>query len=160
MQLVHTQPKEITAGDIFANPVDFINDKMKGFALDSEIANERFITRVQALSTVYQQQHHIGFLDGRHGLICHRGIDALFLTRNTAGVDDNEGGLVDPSLTILPVAGQTRQVCYQGIATAGQLIKEGGFADVGAAHQGEHRQHDVSSAPRRRRLSACRHWHR
>ena len=49
---------------------------------------------------------------------------------------------------------------YQRAAAklAGDTVEDGAFADVGAAHQSEHREHGVSFAFRRRRLSVYRRW--
>ena len=131
---------------------------MEGLAFGPQVRDERYVARVQPRATVHQQQDHICLGDSGHRLARHCRIDALFLTRDAAGVDNNKGRLVQPPLTVLPISGQARQIGDQGVSTAGQLIKECGFADVGTAHQGEHGQHGVSFALRRRRLSRHRRW--
>ncbi len=70
------------------------------------MSNQRLVSGLQASPAVNQQQHHISLRDSRHGLARHRSVYTRLFTRDTAGIDDDEAGLFDATLSVLSIAGQ------------------------------------------------------
>ena len=158
MQMINPKLIKITGSDVLTHAIDFIHYQMEGLALGAQMRHQSLVARVQTGAAIHQQQDHVRLGDGCHRLARHCRIDTLFLSRDATGINDDKGCFLQPPLPVLSIAGQTRQIGDQGVPTAGQLVKESGFADIGTAHQGEHGQHDVSFALRRRRLSRHRRW--
>jgi hypothetical protein len=79
---------------------------------------------MQASSAVDQQQHHVGFVDGRHGLLGHGRIDAGLVAGNAPGVDHDKPLLSQFAFTVLPVTGQPRQIRNQRVTGSSELIKQ------------------------------------
>ena len=105
VQLGATQTIEVAGSDIFANPINFIHDQVKGLAALTQISHQTLISRVQACSPVNQEQHNIGFINCEARLIGHRGIDTHFLATDTAGINNNKRRIADLPLTVFSVSG-------------------------------------------------------
>src|SRR5207237_10443829 len=78
------------------------------------------------------------------GLTRHLARQALVRARlEAAGVDGDEAALTRASFAVMAVARHARQVVHDGLAAAGEAVKEGRFADVRAPDQREHRLHSA-----------------
>ena len=99
-----------------------------------------FITEIEPVARVEQQQHGIGFFHGHPHLFCHQAVQTLLRADQAAGIDHQVGPLADLPVTVLAVAGQPGIISDQRIATAGQPVEQSRFADVGPADQRNYRQ--------------------
>ena len=90
-----------------------------GFERSRFTRRSRSGTRLQACATINKQKHNVGFGNGGHGLARHCRIDACFLPGNATGIDDNEPGILDAPLSVLPVPREPRKIGNQCIPTAG-----------------------------------------
>src|SRR5690606_33016461 len=73
-------------------------------------------------------------------------IDALFfVTRDTAGVDDDAVAFVVTGFAIETIAREAGVVRHQRVAAVSQPIEERGFAHVGTADKGQYGSHASSS---------------
>ena len=119
MDQIYAQLIEVAGGNVLSYSVDLVDHQMKGLARCPEVSDQRFITRLQACATIDQQKHNVRFGNGRHGLARHGRIDACFLSGNATGIDDNEPGILDAPLPVLPVPREPRKIGNQCIPTAG-----------------------------------------
>ena len=119
MDQIYAQLIEVAGGNVLSYSVDLVDHQMKGLARCPEVSDQRFITRLQACAAINKQQHNIRFSNGGHGLARHGRIDTRFLAGDATGVDDNEPGILDPPLSVLPIPRQTGKVGNQCIPTAG-----------------------------------------
>jgi len=107
------------------------------------MAGDIFIGGGQTVAAIHQKQDDIRLLDGQHRLGRHGGINALLLAGDTAGIHHHKALAIVVTLAIFAIAGKTGEVGHQGIPAAGKAVEQGGFAHVGAAHQGDNRKHGI-----------------
>ena len=131
-RVTQAQFPEIGHGRVLFQAVGLVDHQPGLFLVDAQVVGNRFVGDVQPGAGIDQEQHDIGFVDGREGLLGHRGIDAFFVTADTAGIDDGVRLSTQHAVTVFTVTGQARKVCHQRIARAGQTVKQRRFAHIGA----------------------------
>ena len=82
----------------------------------------------------------VGLVERYAGLaVDFSGNQGFVVGDDAAGVDDTRDAAVPADLAVDSVAGNSGLVADDGTAGLGELVEEGGFADVGAPADGEER---------------------
>ena len=89
------------------------------------------VGRRAAFARIDDQQHAIGLLDGLEGLLGHQALDAVDGFGKPAGIHDHAAAGAGARVTVLAVAGQSRDVGDQRVARAREHVEQRGFADIG-----------------------------
>ena len=97
----------------------------------------------------------IGFLDREFRLACSQRADAFLLARQSARIDNDEFARAETANAVMTIARQPRQVGDQRVARTRERIEQGGFADIGAADEGDDGKH-VRSIAEMRSADDCR----
>ena len=75
--------------------------------------------------------------DRLFGLLGHFMQDAILGNwLEPSSVNDEEGALAYPALTIMAVAGKSGEIGHQRITRAREAVEQGRFADIGSSHYG------------------------
>jgi hypothetical protein len=117
-------------------------------ALRAEPAGDFLVQRSRPGAGVDQEQSDIGIAHSGDGLRTHparQGVGILILV--AGGVDDPKVEPEQARLTLPPIAGDARPIVDQGELAAHQPVEQGGFADVGPAHDGDGRQSGHGRSP-------------
>ncbi len=132
---------EFGPGDVRVDVVDLVHHQVTALVALAQVLANHLVARGQPGTGVDQEQHDISFLDGQQRLLGHLLVDALLVAGNAAGVDQNVAAPFPLGFAVLTIAGQARQVTDDRVAGAGQAVEQGRLAHVGAAHQGDYRNH-------------------
>jgi hypothetical protein len=96
--------------------------------------------RHQSSPTIEYKNDRIGFINGLLRLARHFIDDAFFCYwLETARIYQKIRAITNSTLAIVAVSGQAGLVGNQGIATACQSVKQGRFADIRTADNGNNR---------------------
>ncbi|MCY1544585.1 hypothetical protein D9M68_804780 [compost metagenome] len=139
--LAHAHGGELGARQVGIEVVDLVDHQEAALVTPAQVLADHLIGGRQAGPRIHHEQHGIGFFDGLQRLLGHLRVDALLVTGDTAGVDDDIGTARPLGLAVLAITGQTGQVADNRVAAFGQAVKKGGLADVRAAHQGNYGNH-------------------
>ena len=139
--LAHTHAGKLGAGQVGVDVVDLVDDQEAALVTATQVLTNHLIGSGQPGAGIHQKQHGIRFFDGLQRLLGHLRVNAFLVTGNTTGVDDDIGSPLPLGLAVLAITGQTRQVADNRVTGLGQAVKQGGLADVRAAHQGNYGNH-------------------
>ncbi len=118
--------------------VDFIDGEEHGFAGAQQEAREIDVGRGELGAAVYDHDDGVGFVESDLGLAVDFGGDeGGVVGDDAAGIDDAGDAAGPVDFTVDAVAGDAGLVAYDGAAGARESVEERGFADVGAADDGE-----------------------
>ena len=96
----------------------------------------QFVLWGHAHTSIHQEHHCIGFIHRLQGLLGHFKQNATVYHRlKTACIHHQIRLITHATMTIMAVTGQTWQIGYQCVFTAGKAIKQGRFADIRSADQ-------------------------
>ena len=94
--------------------------------------------RGELAAPVDDQDDGLGFFEGDAGLAeDFRGDEGFVIGDDAAGVDEARGTAVPLDLAVDAVAGDAGLVADDGAARLGEAVEKGGFAHIGASHDGE-----------------------
>ena len=136
---------ELGGGQVAFQPFALVHHQGHRLAGAAQLGGDGFVAAGEPFAGVHQIEDVIGFVDGAAHLAVHERFDAVAVAADAAGVHHHIGALAHPPEAVFTVAGEAGLVGHQGVAAAGEAVEEGGFADVGPPHQGDHRKHDYSS---------------
>ena len=136
-----TQRTEFRAGDIGINAVDLVRHEKVALVHLAQVFGNHLIARRHASTRIDHEHDSIGLLHGLQGLLRHLGVDAFLIPCQTTGIDDDVGATLPLGLAILAITGQTGIFRHDGVTALGQTVKQGGLANVRAAHQGDYGNH-------------------
>ena len=143
----------VAAGESWATTVgDGTNQRMStnnGGQAAPQLLGDLQVADGTAGLGVDQEQDVVRLLDGAVHLLFHERFHALRLAAEAAGVHQQVRMGAEPADPVLAVAGEARLVGYQCVPAAGQAVEQGGLAHVGAAHQGDDREHGSIRKTRR-----------
>ncbi len=111
-----------------------------------QLAGDVAVAARQAGASVDDEDDRIGLGDRLLGLARHLHREAFLCAwLEAARVDGDETPVAGAPFAVMPVARHARQVVDDGVAAAGQAVKEGRLADVRAPDQRQHRLHGMSA---------------
>ena len=97
-------------------------------------------------AAVDDEDHRIGLGDRLLRLARHLHRQALVRARlEAAGIDGDEAPLARAAFAVMAIARHARQVVDDGVAAAGEAVKEGRLADVRAPDQRQYGLHNPSA---------------
>ena len=99
-------------------PVGFIHHQPGFFLINPQVVGNRLVCGDKAGASVDHKQDDIGFINGSKRLLGHGGVDTLFVTADTAGVDNRIDLIAQHAIAVLAVAGEARKVGHQCITRA------------------------------------------
>jgi hypothetical protein len=119
--------------------VDLVGDEHDRLARAPQQLDDGLIIIGGAHGRVDDEEHGIGQVDGHLGLLGDAQVDARRVDLPAAGVD--EGEVAAGPVTVIgdAVTGHAGHVLDDGLAAADDAVDERGLADVGAAHDRDHR---------------------
>ena len=120
--------------------VGLVEHRIDVFATTAQTRCNLFVTEIESVARVEQQQHSIGFFNRHPHLFCHQAVQTLLRAGQAAGINHQVGPFTHLAVTVLAVAGQPGTIGNQRVATAGQPVEQSRLADVGPANQGNYRQ--------------------
>ena len=134
-EVADAESAEIFGGGFHALRVDFVHGEEEGLAGALEQAGEVEVGGGELGAAIDDHDDGVGFFEGEAGLAEDFGGDLGFVVGDdAAGIDDAGGAALPADFAVDAVAGDAGLVADDGAARAGEAIEEGGFADVGAAH--------------------------
>ena len=138
----------------FAHLVALVHGKNNGLVAAAQHMRHVLVGCGQAVAHVRDHDDAVGGVDGDLCLLTHMGQNALGgLGLDAAGVHQQKLVAVPLAVGKNAVAGNARGILHNGKALAAQLIEQGGFAHVGAAHHCYDRfAHGVSSFLKRGKI--------
>src|SRR5471030_535170 len=139
--VTHAQRSKFGTGHFRVDVIDLVGNHEGTLVALAQVLANHLVGGSETGAGVYQEQHDIGFFDGQQRLLGHLFVHAVFITRDTAGVDQDVGTPLQLCLTVLAITGQTGQVADDSVACPGQAIEQGGLADVRSTHQGDYGNH-------------------
>ena len=120
--------------------VDLVDGEHDGLAAAQQMPGEVEVGRGEFGAAVDDHDDDFGFVERDAGLAVDLGGNEGFVVGDdAAGVDDAGDAAVPADLAIDAVAGDAGLVADDRAAGLGELVEEGGFADVGASADGEER---------------------
>ena len=140
-RIAHAQRAELGAGQVGVDVVDLVGHQEGALVALAQVLANHLVGGAQTGTRIDHEQHGIGFFDGLQGLLGHLRVDAVFVTGNTTGVDHDISAPLPLGLAILAITRQPREIADDGIPSSGQAVEQCGLAHVGAAHQGDYRNH-------------------
>jgi hypothetical protein len=101
------QSQSISIGDHRSHvlTVGLVEHRIDVLAAAAQTRCNLFITEIETVARVEQQQYRIGFCHGHPYLFCHQAVQTLLRADQAAGIDYQVGPLTHPPVTILAVAG-------------------------------------------------------
>ena len=137
-----------------AHLVALVHGKNNGLVAAAQHVRHSLIGCGQAVAHVRDHDDAVGGVNGDLRLLAHVGQNALGgLGLNAAGIHQQKLVAVPLAVGKNAVAGNARGILHNGKALAAQLIEQGGFAHVGAAHHCYDRfAHGVSSFLKRGKI--------
>ena len=119
----------------FAHLVALVHGKNDGLVAAAQHVGHILVRGGQAVAHVHHHDDAVCSVNGDLGLLPHVSQNALgSLWLNTAGVHQQKLVAVPLAVGKNAVAGNARGILHNGKALAAQLVEQGGFAHVGAAH--------------------------
>ena len=95
-----------------------------------------FVHGGKAITSVHEEDDDIGFVNGSARLLIYAVVDLrFFFAQEAAGIDDAAGHIHEARFAVVAVTGEAGCVGDEAVAAAGQGVKQGRFADVGATDQ-------------------------
>ena len=107
MDLLDAQLIEIAGSNVLTHAIYLIDDQVKRLPLGSEMSNQCLIAGLQTSATINQQEHHVGFSNGRHRLARHGDINTRLFSGDTTRINHNEVCFFNAALSVLAIAGQS-----------------------------------------------------
>ena len=137
-----------------AHLVALVHGKNNGLVAAAQHVRHILIGCGQAVAHVRDHDDAVGGVNGDLRLLAHVGQNALgSLWLDAAGIHQQKLVAVPLAVGKNAVAGNARGILHNGKALAAQLIEQGGFAHVGAAHHCYDRfAHGVSSFLKRGKI--------
>ena len=118
-----------------AHLVALVHGQNDGLVAAAQHVGHILIRGGQAVAHVHHHDDAVCSVNGDLGLLPHVGQNALgSLGLNTAGVHQQEVMAVPLAVGKNAVTGNARRVLHNGKALTAQLVEQGGFAHVRAAH--------------------------
>jgi len=145
-RVTQSQRAEFGTGNIRVDAVDLVGHHETTLVALAQVLANHLIGGRQPSLGVDQEQHGIGLFDGQQRLLGHLGVDTFLVAGNPPGVDDDERTTLPLGLAILTVTGQAGVFRDDGITALGQTVEQRRLADIGAAHQGNYRNHRAPPA--------------
>jgi hypothetical protein len=96
------------------------------------------VRRRQPGACIDDEEHHVGFRDGRLGLLAHAaGERRVARLLKAGGVDQPEAQRAEFRISLAPVAGDARQIMNERLAAPDQAIEKRRFPDIRPADDGD-----------------------
>ena len=132
-----------------ALPFGLVDHQLHRLAQAPQVLGYLMVAAHGPVATVGEKQHAVGFLDGQARLrFGQRRQRVTGFGHQAAGIHHHESAPMVVAESVLPVAGEAREIRDQRIAGSGEAVEQGGLAHVRTPHQCEHRQG----------LGRCVHW--
>ena len=135
------RPKLSRHGQALLRRLAFIHAQEHRALLLAQPSGNGFISGRKPLLAIDNHQGHAGFGHRQAGLLANfRQELAVVIEHQATGVHHTKGAATPEPLLIGAIAGDTRLVMDDCVATAAQTIHQGGLAHVGPPDDGHHRQ--------------------
>ncbi len=142
----HAQAVKVGGRHRGVQTVGLVHYQEYGFTGAAQPVGHRLVGGGHPLAGIDQKQDAVSFLDGLPGLARHQSVQPVGLGAQAAGVHRQIGPPAQPTLAILPVAGQAGKISHQGVTGSGETVEQGRLADVRPSDQGDNGKHDCRLA--------------
>ena len=125
---------------IHADVVNLVDNKQDGLLRLAQQVGNFAVVVGQPIAAISKEADNIRRIHGDFGLAAHLGEQHIVAVRvNAAGVDEREAAVLPLHISIDAVAGHAGGILHNGDALSGDSVEKSGFADVGAANDGNKR---------------------
>ncbi len=148
-RIAKTEPEGLVKARLACLALALVGNQNDLLLLAAKPAGEVIVQRRDTGTGIDHEQNGIRFGNGRLGLLPHPAFEAFVISVfQTRRIEQAEGQVTDPALTLATVAGNPRLVVDNSDALASEPVEYGRFADIRTADYGDCKTHGCSVVPR------------